>query len=306
MVMALTAVFALAGCGDFSQRTIGGVRRTDDLADAPKPAPALRIANPPAAAAATNPVDPMVQQAAFVPDRPTPNPAITQDPMRLLYVRAAERIAKMDSYIYRMRRREVVNGQKMPEEVLRVELRREPFSVRLKWLGQEGKGREAVYVKGRYGDKMQLSLAAGDAFFLSPAGMRWSIAPDDSMARAKSRYPITETGLGSLIDRFGQIVKSIEQGDTRVGAMKYLGPVKREEFEAQVDAVHQVVPAKSDPNLPSGGQRWWYFDRTSGLPVLIVTKDASDQVVEYYCHDHIQWPVQLDDADFNPDRLWRK
>ena len=65
-----------------------------------------------------------------------------------------------------------------------------------------------------------------------------------------------------------------------------------------------MAPAGSDALLAKGGQRWWFFDATSGLPVLRITHDATGEV-EYYCHDHIQ-VIRLDDDDFNPDRLWRK
>jgi len=119
------------------------------------------------------------------------------------------------------------------------------------------------------------------------------------------RYPITNTGLGSLIERFGSIVADIEKGNTRDGTAKYLGKIKRPEFEAPVETVHQTLPAGSDTGLPKGGERWWCFDATTSLPVLIVAHDP-DGEVEYYCHDHIQWPVRLDDDDFNPDRLWKR
>ena len=225
--------------------------------------------------------------------------------MRALYQRATQTYAGMDSYIFRLRRRESVDGKKMPEELIRVQFRREPYSVHLKWLGNEGKGRETIYVKGKFDNEMQVLLAAGDAWPL-PAGIRWSIKPDDAKARARSRYPITETGFGGLIERYGQIVANIEKGDPRDGTMKYLGRVKRAEFDAEVEAVHQQsIPPKTDRLLPKGGQRWWHFDATSGLPVLVITHDPEGEV-EYYCHDHIQWPVRLDDDDFNPDRLWRK
>ena len=124
------------------------------------------------------------------------------------------------------------------------------------------------------------------------------------MARAKSRYPITSTGFGSLIERYGQWVAAVEKGDTRGGTAKYLGRVNRPEFPNPVETVHQVLPAASDPLLPKGGQRWWFFDTANGLPVLVITHDPAGEV-EYYCHDNIQW-VPLDDDDFNPDRLWRK
>ena len=303
--------FWLAGCSDFSQHHFGGSRRSSDAEEGPpKPAPALYIPNAPATARFIS--DDKVKAATFVPQRVLPmqpqvdpSPPMLEQPLRMLYQRAAQRHATMDSYIVRLKRREVVNGRKQPEEVIRVQIRRDPYSVYLKWLGKEGKGREAIYVKGKYKNEMQLLLAAGDMFPLSPAGMRFSLAPDDPLARAKSRYPITETGFGVLIERYGRMVAALEKGDPRDGTAKYLGRVQRPEFEAKVEAVHQVLPAGSDPLLAKGGQRWWFFDATTGLPALVITHDPAGEV-EYYCYDYVQWPAPMDDNDFNPDRVWRK
>ena len=306
----IALAFLLAGCSDYSQHRFGDIRRSDADEGPPNPAPALSIPNAPAASGAKP--DDKVKAATFVPQSALPikpqldpNPPILDQPLRALYQRAAQRYAAMDSYIVRLKRREVVNGRKQPEEVIRVQIRRDPYSVYLKWLGTEGKGREAIYVKGKYKNEMQLLLAAGDMFPLSPAGMRFSLAPDDPLARAKSRYPITETGFGALIERFGRMVAAVEKGDTRDGTAKYLGRVKRPEFEAKVEAVHQVLPALSDPLLPKGGQRWWFFDATSGLPALVITHDPAGEV-EYYCYDYVQSSAPMDDNDFNPDRVWRK
>ena len=296
--MALAFVVALTGCSEFAQRRLAGPREQAPLAHTPMPSPALQIGAAPEAN------DDRTQKAVFLPDREGPsNTQITDRPLSSLYQRARKTHEAMHSYIFRLRRRESVNGKKMPEEIIRVHLRREPFSVHLKWLGEEGKGRETIYVKGQFNNEIKVLLAAGDAFPL-PAGFRWSVAIDDAKARARSRYPITETGFGSLIERYGVIAANVEKGDLRDGTMKYLGLVKRPEFDAKVDAVHQIVPPNSDRLLPKGGERRWFFDASHGLPVLVVTHDPEGEV-EYYCHDHIQ-RVRLDDDDFNPDHLWRK
>jgi hypothetical protein len=308
---AIALALVLAGCSESSPLRFGGVRRSSDAEEGPpKAALALHIPNAPSVARTTT--DDKLKQATFVPQREPPmqpqgeaNPQMLEQPLRVLYQRAAQQHAKMESYTFRLKRREVVNGRKQPEELLKVNVRRDPYSVHLVWLGKERKGREAIYVKGKYKNEMQLLLAGGDMFPLSPAGMRFNIAPDDPLARAKGRHPITETGFGTLIDSFGRMVAGIEKIDARAGTAKYLGRVKREEFEAPVEAVHQVVPAGNDPLLPKGGQRWWFFDATSGLPALYITHDASGEV-EYYCHDRVQWPAPMDDNDFNPDRVWRK
>jgi Protein of unknown function (DUF1571) len=306
MVGFIALASAMAGC---SQQRFGNLRSDADVASGPpKPAPALVIPNAPSVAAVKS--DDMVQQATFLPKRDNLNPMVAEPappvmerPLSALYQRAQQRYATMDTYIYRLKRREVVAGKTQPEELIEVLVRNEPFSVHLKWLGPEGKGREVIYVKGKFKNEMQVLLAPSDPFVsLMP---RTSISPDSPTARAKSRYPITETGFGPLIARFGQLATAMENGNTRGGTVKYLGRVTRPEFAMPVEAVHQVLPEGSDPLLPKGGQRWWFFNTESGLPVLVIAHDAGGEV-EYYCHDHIIAPAHLDDDDFNPERLGRK
>jgi hypothetical protein len=192
----------------------------------------------------------------------------------------------------------------MPEEIMQVKIRYQPYSVHLKWIGTEGKGREVVYVHGKHNNEMQVLLASSD--FGSSLFKRQSISPDSSLVRSKSRNSITQTGLGAMIEHFGRVIAGFEKGDRREGTVRYLGLNDRPEFTGKVEVVHQALPAGgSDPLLPKGGHRWWFFDVASGLPVLRITHDLTGEV-EYYCHDHIQWPVRLSDDDFNPDRLWRR
>lgn len=274
----------------------------------PRPAPALFIPKPPEMARGVP--ESNVQQATHIPDRPqtTPpqadpmKPVMMEHPLRVLYQRAAEQHNKMDSYIYRLKRREVVNGKRQPEEVMRVQLRKQPLSVHLVWLNEANKGREVIWVQGRYDNKLQVRLAANDPFAL--LGRHHSIAIDDPMVKSNSRHPATESGLGALIDRFGQMIVLSEK-DPRHGTVKYLGRIERPEFKEKLEAAHQTIPPGSDPLLPKGGQRWMFFDTTNGLPALIITHDPTGEV-EYYCYDNVIWPAPMDDRDFDPKVLWRK
>ncbi|MBI3406801.1 MAG: DUF1571 domain-containing protein [Planctomycetes bacterium] len=251
------------------------------------------------------PVQPSVQPA---------NSAATQgaqesgaDPrtvFRDLYGKAARRYAGIDSYVLRLRRREMVGDQRMPEELMILKYRQQPMSVYLKWLGPEGKGREVVYVQGRYDNKLQVRLAAGDIIFM-PAGKRMAFAPDNPLVTAKSRYPITEAGLGPLIARFGRLVEALDKGDKSQGSAKYLGPMQRPEFEHKLETVQQILPRKIDPLFPRGGLRLWFFDPETQMPLLVISQDDTGREVEYYCHDRIQFSVGLDNDDFNPDLLWK-
>jgi hypothetical protein len=82
--------------------------------------------------------------------------------------------------------------------------------------------------------------------------------------------------------------------------------VRRPEFAQPLEEVVQSLSARCDPLLPAGGQRHWFFDTEQHLPLLITATDQAGREVEYYCHDHFIAPANLDDNDFNPERLWGK
>lgn len=297
----------------------------EDPDEPPIPAPALYIPGPPRALpmpqksmanVETLPltlVSAQEQAPEQVPDAAALPPLVAAQapeeapvsPLRDIHQKAARKHATIDSYIVRLRRREVVNGEHRPEEIMLMKFRKEPWSVYFKWLGNEGKGREVVYVKGRHGNQIHTLTAAGD-IPLIPAGRRIKVAPDGILVKSKSRHPITDAGLGSLIESFGRLVAATEQGNPREGTAKYLGQLKRPEFDQKVEAILQSIPAKSEPLLPRGGQRLWFFDPELHLPLLVITQDETGREVEYYCHDRFQFPVRLDDADFDPDVLWKQ
>jgi hypothetical protein len=204
----------------------------------------------------------------------------------------------------RLRRREMIAGKTKPEEVLLVKLRKEPFSVYFQWQGPEGKGREVVYVKGQHGNLIHTLTAAGDVP-LMPGGQIFKVSPDSALVRGRSRYPITEAGIGTIIDRFGQLVGTLEKG-TDEGSVKYMGQLKRPEFDTPLEGVLQVLPPGPDPSLARGGQRLWFFDAVHHLPALLITQDDAGRDVEYYCHDQFQLSLRLTDDDFDPAKLWKR
>jgi hypothetical protein len=288
--------------------------RDDDVPLVPLPLPPLNSSRdrPPSAPAA--PGASRVVPAAHNADEPkaktspTATPAATPDradpdAVRKLVRQAVGKYAPIDSYIARLTRREVVGTQKKPEEVMLFKFRKQPWSVYFKWLGEAGRGREVVFVKGKYDNKLQMLLAAGDMPFV-PAGKRFSISPDSLAVRSSSRHPITEAGLGASLDRLSAVLDAQERGDRRRGTLTSLGLVTRTEFSKPLPMIEHTVPAGAESDLPGGGRRLYGFDPETALPVLIVTTDNRGNEVEYYRYDRLQISVRLDDDDFNPDKLW--
>jgi len=265
----------------------------------------VRTTAPPPAAAPAAPQDdagpPLDPPAARSPSPPTPdNP---EAKLRQLSRESAQHYAAIDSYIVRLRRREYVNGRDKPEETLLLKFRKRPLSVYFKWLSKEGAGRELVYVKGQYDDKMQMLLAAGD-MPLTPAGKRLALSPDSIMVRSASRHSIYEAGFGSIIEGFSRAVEAIDKRERGKETLKYLGLMKRPEFDKPCEAVVQIISPGLEPLLPRGGRRLSLFDTITRFPVLVITQDDTGREVEYYGFDRFQFPVRLDEDDFNPDKLW--
>jgi hypothetical protein len=294
-----------AGCATFAKREPTASKNTPPapaVAADPRPAPLPPLTNAPTPTLAiTTPSRPddNVRPASFQQLQPSSDP----DPVRRLYLDAATAYAKQGSYIARLRRREFVGGRQKPEEVLMFRFRERPYSVHFKWLSDEGKGREVVYVHGQNDNKLQILTAAGD-IPLMPAGQRLSFAPDSPMVRSASHYPITEAGIGSIITRFGKLLDEVGRKQTSGLAVKSIGSIQRPEYPTPLEGVECLFPPAHEPELPQGGKRVLFFDPVTKFPVLSTTTDTDGREVDYYCFDRFQLDVRLDDDDFRTEKLW--
>jgi hypothetical protein len=272
---------------------------------------------PPSATAPTvpQPDPPPAPPSASKLPAPAPSsgkgPALDDPPaeplkdLRRLHKLAAAQYATMDSYIARLRRREQIGAKTPRDEILCLKFRKEPWSVSMKWIGTEGKGREVLYVKDKFDNKIHTVLAAGDMPY-APAGKKIALAVDSVLVKSASRHSITDAGIGALVEHFGNALEIAARGDPKRGSLTYLGEQTRPEFSSPREAAEQIIVAGADPSLPRGGRRLWYFDPESHLPVLVLTYDNAKREVEYYLYDKFQYPVKLDEDDFNPEKMGPK
>ncbi|HTU23658.1 MAG TPA: DUF1571 domain-containing protein [Gemmataceae bacterium] len=247
------------------------------------------------------PVPPaQVPPAAQQPDGTTQTPPHTA---RQLLEQAAARCATLDSYIVRLTRRENRKGTLGPEEIIAFSFRKKPFSIHFKWLGKTAEGREVVYVKDRFGNKIHTKVAQGDSLLL-PAGARLSLSPDNPLVRSASRHPITDAGVCHCVQALTALLDAQERGDRRKGTLTAIAPQRRPEYPQPVETLEYLIAPGVEPELPRGGRRLIYFDPENHLPMLVVTYDDKSNEVEYYRYDRLIAPANLDDDDFNPDKLW--
>jgi hypothetical protein len=246
-------------------------------------------------------------QGADAPRSGTTSPqadgSIPTHTARQLLEQAVARCATLDSYIVRLTRRESLKGKLGPEEIIAFSFRKQPFSVHFKWLGKTAEGREVVYVKGRYDNKIYTKVAAGDSLLL-PAGARLALSPDNPLVRAASHHPITDAGICRCVESLAALLDAQERGDRRQGTLTVLPPQRRPEYPQPVETLERLIPPSIEPDLPRGGRRLFYFDHDWQLPMLVLTYDDKGNEIEYYHYDRMITPVRLDDDDFNPDKLW--
>jgi hypothetical protein len=301
--------------------------RVDDLDDRtpiiPPPRPELpgqpQVVEPPPGANielahATKLEAPVVQVASIAP---VANLAVatvqkegTLAATRRIHQEAAAAYARLNAFEARLNRRETVNGKSTPQEIIAFKFRKEPLSVRLKWLGAEGQGREVIYVQGQHDGKMHVMPTRQDSFPLPP--MRMAFLPDDPMVRSKSRHDIREAGFGESIRQLGNVVHIVATNPAERDRLRYLGLVTRPEYPNPMEAIEEIIPARAELLFPQGGKRVYFFDTganspSKSLPVVVVAYDnATRKEAEYYCFDNFMHPINIGDKDFDPELVWKK
>ena len=237
-------------------------------------------------------------------DKDAPATPATAGEAAALYRKAIDRLNGLADFECRFVRREVVGNERRepPTEEVLFQFRAKPFSVYMRNIGEAGKGREVVYVAGKFEDKMHVVTGEGDNRLVG-AGFRTSLKPDSPMATAKSRHQITEAGFASSLAKLGKAVAG--------NRAKALGTVTRKEYAYPLDAVEVTYAPGDDAGLPKGGKQVFYFDPKAdsasyALPVVMVVTDAAGREVEYYAYDRFKVPANLTDNEFTPERLGKK
>jgi hypothetical protein len=277
----------------------------------PCTAPVLEITAPPLLATASPEDQPRLLPPVSAHGASSPKPAPATPPavdehapLRTIHRLAVKRLANTPAFLARLRRREIVDGQQLPEELILFKYRNDPPSIYMRWLSEYAKNRELVYVLGQYNNLVSILPGLNDPLALASNARRPLARPDSAEVLGKARYAISETGIAAMIQRFGRLIDAVDCHDPTVGSLQYLGVVLRPEFDAPVEGVLQQIPPGAE-KMEQGGQRLWCFDTTLRFPVLVSTKDASDNEVEYYCLDSFLFPGPLSNDEFNPAHLGR-
>ena len=170
----------------------------------PEPAQPSRPTTPPLPATMPQPIAP--------PPLPTTMPSLdaplqaeaapVADPAQAIIAKSVAQYAKLTDFEAHFIKREVVKGTALPQDEMLYRFRKEPLSVYMKILSDEGKGREVMYVKGQFDNDMHVITGKGDTFL--GTGIKTTVEPDSRQAAAKSRRRIYEAGFGRTLTQLQQ------------------------------------------------------------------------------------------------------
>ena len=216
------------------------------------------------------------------------------EPLRLI-AEARQVMGEVKDYTCVLIKKERVNGQMTPNNVIALKVRSKPFSVSMHWLDPSDQaGREVCYVAGKNGDKMRVHPGGG----LNLIG--WlTIDPADPRALKTTRHAITEAGLANLIDRYAAGWEAERtRGETQVRLAEY------EYNKRRCTRVEVIHPANT-----VGRYEYFrtvvYFDQEWKLPIRVECydyprrADDSGELIEVFNYVNLRCNVGLGDETFN-------
>ena len=228
----------------------------------------------------------MVLCAAFFVPSPVAA-ASSGDAILPLLERMESSYAQVNDYRAILRKQERVGGRLLPEETILLKFQK-PLRIYMKWLGEPLKGQEALYVQGKYDNKL-IGHRGGILGMVT-----LSLDPNGAAAMKGNRHPITDTGFGFIIEQLKcNINSALRHGEFQIIRMG------EEPFEGRPAT---VVEARVTPHE---GRKYYcsrlviHIDREFMLPVGNVFYEEQDVLLEKYSYADVKLNIGLTDVDFS-------
>ena len=222
------------------------------------------VAKVPTMPPATLPVVPTTEaKASILEAKMTGNPvdALAAFQMSITEMKAA--YAKLFDYSGHFVRQERVRGKLMPEQTAELRVKTKPRSIALKFIGpKELLGHELIYVTGRHAEMIRVRPAGN---FDAKAFM--TVNATDPRAMVDTRHPITEIGIGAVIDHLEKMT-TIERRlrNPMSASMADFNFVKR-------PVIRYEIFTERPHALRSAYRTVVYVDKETKLPVRIEAYD---------------------------------
>ena len=204
------------------------------------------------------------------------------------------RYDRVDDYTCTFYKRERIAGRMTPLHIMSMKVRTKPQSIYFKFQ-QPAHGREAIYIAGRHGSK----VLAHDVGFNKIIAGTLALEPTSSRAMEDCRHPITEAGIGPLLETLAKrwaaeldpegtrldFRDDILVGTRRCTMIESTHPHRRPEF------LHHMARV--------------YIDQELGLPIRFEAFDwpkhagSEPELTEEYSYSNLKLNVGLHDIDFD-------
>jgi len=196
-----------------------------------------------------------------------------------------ERYEKVDNYICSFNRIENIGG-KLKEQKNIVYKFKKPFSIYMKWTEGTNNGSEALFVRGKYDNKMVVHLGGIFKF------IKVSIDPNGNMAMKNNRHPITEAHLGVTLEMIEQNYRNSRQNNE--GSITYS---EEEQLDGRTTMLFKAV-------MPDGKGFYGHImyiniDKELLLPVRTAVYDWQNNLMEMYYYKDLKINVGLTEKDFD-------
>ena len=192
-------------------------------------------------------------------------------------------------------KRERISGSLSDTQVMHLKVRTQPLSFYIKCVNPR-KGREAIWVKGKNDGK----VVAHDAGFVKVLAGTMYLDPKGGVAMEDNRHPITDAGLGNLIETVRQSWDlELKPGETKVAFHPHM------KVGARPCTMIETTHPKYDSSFVFHRVRL-YIDDQLGLPIRIEgynwpTKPGADpELLEEYTYAHLRINPGLAERDFDP------
>jgi len=219
----------------------------------------------------------------------SPARAVSTEEFASLILGMEAAYARVTDYTARFTRQERLSVTLRPREEALLKFQR-PGRIYLRWIAGPPKGREILFVKGRDDGRILVHEPGVLSGFFTLV-----MAPDSPRVLQQSRHPVTDVGLGRLVE----LLVSNTRRALRRGELRLLDRGVTEESGRRQRQLEGVLPR--DP-----GKGYYCYrallsiDLEWGLPVAATIFDWEDRMVESYAYRELRLNPGLKHIDFDP------
>jgi hypothetical protein len=202
---------------------------------------------------------------------------------------ADKQYAQIHDYTAVMLSRERVKDVLQEQERVLLKFQR-AFKVYMRWLEGPSRGREGLYVSGAHDGKFLVYEPRGFQRLFTAA-----LDPNDARVMEKSRHPVTDVGIGRLLEIVGDNARRA----ARNGVLRVVDRGPGEVAGRPVRQMEGILPR--DPQAGYYAYRvQLFFDDEQRVPIRVVVYDWSDRLVEDYTYTELRLNPGLSILDFDP------